>query len=65
MPRLLTDEQAAVIAGEFAEKVAWRIDADRPLVMSESAFFNQVKQAIEHDLTDTLEGLMEPDEAAA
>jgi hypothetical protein len=59
MPRLLTDEQVERIANdgscEIASEVASEVGGLTRLWRS------RLEEAIEHDLTECLEGLMEPD----
>lgn len=61
MSRLLTDEQVRSVATNGAESVAdWVADALGHQLADKQ--FERLVEAIEHDLTECLEGLMEPDE---
>lgn len=60
MPRLLTDEQVESIAPRGAEGVAELIWLARPDLAEKHV--ESLEEAVQHDLTVTLEGLMEPDE---
>lgn len=63
MSHLLTNEQAAEIARSRSAEIASDIYVRNPLAMADEEFAERTRQAIEHDLVVTLEGLMEPDEA--
>jgi hypothetical protein len=61
MPRLLTDEQVRHIAKESAfDVVDWCADALHRDFKADA--YRSLREAIEHDLIECLEGLMEPDE---
>ena len=61
MPRLLTDEQAGEIARSRSAEITSDIYLQNPLAMADDRSAEKVREAIEHDLTVCLEGLMEPD----
>jgi hypothetical protein len=62
MPRLLTDEQVRTFAAESSAKLTQLIVGELPLSFPTDEASEKLREAIEHDLTVTLEGLMEPDE---
>lgn len=61
MPRLLADEQVTSIAKIGAEGVAELIWIARSDL--EEGRVELLQEAVEHDLTTCLEGLMEPEES--
>lgn len=61
MPRLLTDLQARKLSHELAVTAATRITTLRADVLAEPGPYHDLREAIEHDLTECLERLMEPE----
>lgn len=59
MPRLLTDEQVEDVARRGAESIAELIWLARPELSKRHV--DRLEEAVQHDLTECLEGLMEPE----
>jgi len=61
MPRLLTDEQVEYLAREFACDLVERVSELVPGAFDDIQARHH-REAVEHELTDFLEGLPKPDE---
>ena len=60
MPRLLTDEQARHVAQAAAyDVIDWCVDALHREF--DADVYRSLREAVEHDLVECLEGLMEPE----